>query len=90
MPSATFSVAIGSSFICQRNSASSIAIGANATLDADATETLAAVTVEGNAYFPQVANVAATSDAGAGPALGGELQPLTLDVTLTYELPGKA
>ncbi len=43
-----------------------------------------------NAYFPQGANVAATSDAGAGPALGGELQPLTLDVTLTYELPGKA
>ena len=37
----------------------------------------------GNAYFPQ-ANVAAT--AGNGVSLGGALQPLTLDVSISYEL----
>lgn len=42
-----------------------------------------------NTYFPRVANIAEASDA-PGPALGGELQPLTLEVTLTYELPSKA
>jgi uncharacterized protein len=37
-----------------------------------------------NAYFPQVSNMAATQ-AGSG-TLGGALQPLTLDVTIGYEL----
>ncbi len=36
-------------------------------------------------YFPQ-ANAAATVNNAAGPALGGALQPLTLDVTIGYEL----
>lgn len=35
-------------------------------------------------YFPQVANSMATSNSGV--ALGGSLQPLTLDVTIGYEL----
>jgi len=38
-----------------------------------------------NAYFPRVANVQDT--ANDGQALGGELQPLTLDVTVVYDLP---
>lgn len=38
-----------------------------------------------NAYFPQVNAAAAISN--GGPGLGGELQPLTLDVTIGYELP---
>ena len=37
-----------------------------------------------HAYFPQVSNMAATQ-AGSG-TLGGALQPLTLDVTIGYEL----
>ncbi len=35
-------------------------------------------------YFPQVANVAESRDAGV--SLGGSLQPLTLDVTIGFEL----
>lgn len=38
-------------------------------------------------YFPQVSNVAARSDgASNAPAIGGTLQPLTLDITISYEL----
>lgn len=37
-------------------------------------------------YFPQVANMASTSNGASGPTLGGVLQPLTLDVTIAYEL----
>jgi len=37
-----------------------------------------------NAYFPQVSNVAQSQAAPA--TLGGALQPLTLDVTIGYEL----
>ena len=37
-------------------------------------------------YFPQVANSMETRDAAV--ALGGSLQPLTLDVTVGYELAG--
>jgi uncharacterized protein len=37
------------------------------------------------AYFPQVANAVETRDAAV--VLGGQLQPLTLDVSITYELP---
>jgi uncharacterized protein YggE len=40
----------------------------------------------GNQYFP---NAASTMDAHTAVALGGTLQPLTLDVTVGYELPGK-
>lgn len=36
-----------------------------------------------NTYFPN----AAASVSASGPALGGELQPLTLDVTVAYDLP---
>ncbi len=37
-------------------------------------------------YFPQVANSMATQDASGAVVLGGSLQPLTLDVTVGYEL----
>jgi len=37
-----------------------------------------------NAYFPQAANVAQAQPSGS--TLGGALQPLTLDVTIGYEL----
>ena len=37
-----------------------------------------------NAYFPQVSNMAATQ--AASGTLGGSRQPLTLDVTIGYEL----
>jgi uncharacterized protein YggE len=40
-----------------------------------------------NAYFPRVANSVETAGAPSGPSIGGELQPLTLDVTVTYDLP---
>lgn len=36
-----------------------------------------------NTYFPN----AAANVTSSGPALGGELQPLTLDVTVAYDLP---
>lgn len=36
-------------------------------------------------YFPQVANAMESRDSAV--ALGGQLQPLTLDVTIGYELP---
>jgi uncharacterized protein YggE len=39
----------------------------------------------GNEYFPQVANEARVMN-GGGVALGGVLQPLTLDVTINFEL----
>ncbi len=40
-----------------------------------------------NAYFPQVANaMEATAPRTVADALGGALQPLTLDVTIVYEL----
>jgi uncharacterized protein len=39
-------------------------------------------------YFPQVANVMESRDAAV--ALGGQLQPLTLDVTISYELDRKS
>jgi len=35
-------------------------------------------------YFPQAANVQQTSNSGV--SLGGTLQPLTLDITIGYEL----
>jgi uncharacterized protein len=38
-----------------------------------------------SAYFPQVANAAEFRDSGV--ALGGALQPLSLDITIAYELP---
>jgi hypothetical protein len=38
-----------------------------------------------NAYFPQVANTMAVSDSAA-VALGGALEPLTLDITIGFEL----
>ena len=38
-----------------------------------------------NAYFPQVANSMAVSDSSA-VALGGALEPLTLDITIGFEL----
>lgn len=38
-----------------------------------------------NYYFPQVANSVEVRDNSA-VALGGTLQPLTLDVTIGYEL----
>ena len=41
-----------------------------------------------SAYFPQVANTMATNHA-SGAALGGTLQPLTLDVSVGYQLTGK-
>ncbi|HEU4611365.1 MAG TPA: SIMPL domain-containing protein [Kofleriaceae bacterium] len=37
-------------------------------------------------YFPQVANSMETNDASGSVVLGGSLQPLTLDVTIGYEL----
>ena len=37
-------------------------------------------------YFPQVANAAETRDTSNAVVLGGALQPLTLDVTIGYEL----
>jgi uncharacterized protein YggE len=37
-------------------------------------------------YFPQVANAMETRDNSAAVVLGGSLQPLTLDVTVGYEL----
>lgn len=39
-----------------------------------------------HAYFPQVANAMERADTGSPVALGGTLQPLTLDVTINYEL----
>ncbi len=39
-----------------------------------------------SAYFPQTSNMAASMNQ-SGAAVGGELQPLTLDVTIGYELP---
>lgn len=41
-----------------------------------------------HAYFPQVANAmeASTAPRSVADALGGALQPLTLDVTIVYEL----
>jgi len=43
-----------------------------------------------HAYFPQVANSLERSDTGSPIALGGTLQPLTLDVTINYELARKS
>ena len=40
-----------------------------------------------NAYFPRVANVETAESSSSSATIGGELQPLTLDVTVTYELP---
>jgi len=42
----------------------------------------------GNGYFPQVANSAEVRNAGSGDAAapGGTLQPLRLDITISYEL----
>lgn len=41
----------------------------------------------GNAYFPQaMANVAERGGGGGNVSLGGTLQPLTLDVSISYEL----
>lgn len=40
-----------------------------------------------NAYFPQVANTMAVRDTSS-VALGGALQPLTLDITIGFELAG--
>jgi uncharacterized protein len=37
-------------------------------------------------YFPQVANSMETRDTSSAVVLGGSLQPLTLDVTVGYEL----
>jgi uncharacterized protein YggE len=42
-----------------------------------------------NYYFPQVANVM-DSNGRSVPNIGAELQPLTLNVTLTYDLPDAA
>jgi uncharacterized protein YggE len=42
----------------------------------------------GNAYFPQVANEMRTANAGI--TLGGTLQPLTLDITIGFELAREA
>lgn len=39
-----------------------------------------------SAYFPQVANTAEIRNSSSA-ALGGALQPLTLDITIAYELP---
>jgi len=42
----------------------------------------------GNAYFPQVANEMRAMPSGAGNVtLAGALQPLTLDVSISFELP---
>lgn len=38
------------------------------------------------AYFPQVANTATFRDNSSAVALGGAMQPLTLDVTIGFEL----
>jgi uncharacterized protein len=38
-------------------------------------------------YFPQVANAMESRDNSGGVVLGGSLQPLTLDVTIGFELP---
>jgi len=43
-----------------------------------------------NAYFPRVANSQATINDSSPIALGAELQPLTLDITVTYDLPDEA
>jgi len=45
-------------------------------------------TMWGNAYFPQVANEVRTTNTGV--TLGGTLQPLTLDITIGYELAREA
>jgi hypothetical protein len=37
-------------------------------------------------YFPRVANAMETRNNAAAVVLGGTLQPLTLDVTVGYEL----
>jgi len=37
-------------------------------------------------YFPQVANAMETGDSSSAVVLGGQLQPLTLDVTIGFEL----
>ena len=37
-------------------------------------------------YFPQVANAVTASDTSSAVVLGGSLQPLTLDVTVGFEL----
>ena len=40
-----------------------------------------------NAYFPQISNVTKSeSSTTVADALGGALQPLSLDVTIVYEL----
>ncbi len=41
-------------------------------------------------YFPQVANSMDTSNAPSAVVLGGALQPLTLDVNITFELAKQA
>jgi uncharacterized protein len=41
----------------------------------------------GNAYFPQVANMEMRNAGASMPVIGGTLQPLTLDVSISYELP---
>ena len=38
-------------------------------------------------YFPQVSNAMETRNTTSPVVLGGSLQPLTLDVTISYELP---
>lgn len=38
-------------------------------------------------YFPQVANAMEMRDSSSAVVLGGSLQPLTLDVTIGFELP---
>ncbi len=42
------------------------------------------------AYFPQTANVMETHNTSGAVVLGGALQPLTLDVTIGYELSKEA
>jgi uncharacterized protein YggE len=41
-------------------------------------------------YFPQVANAMETRDSSSAVVLGGSLQPLTLDVTIGFELAKQA
>jgi uncharacterized protein YggE len=43
-----------------------------------------------NTYFPQVANFKDVMSEGTVAHLGGEMQPLTLDITVTYDLPEAA
>ena len=41
----------------------------------------------GSAYFPQVANTVESRPSAPAVSIGGTLQPLTLDITIGFELP---